>query len=196
MNFTELLDEVYSLTNRSDLIAETKTAVKAATLKAHQSDFYSKDIHEDRITAETADYIHSIDYISLFSNFRSLKYIRKYDLANNEMGDFIQVLEPEEVLDSYGLAKTDVCYVAGRNIEVKSSTAIDNLIIGCYVLPIVTESGYSSWVAELYPYVIVFEAARVVFKTIGYDEQSATYERLVVDQYALLRVSALSDVGY
>lgn len=196
MNFSELLQEVYDLTKRPDLVAETTLAIKSATLKAHMSDFYSKDIHETRITTDTADYIHGIDYISIISNFRSLKYLRKYDLVTATPGDFINVIEPEEVLDSYGVELTDVCYIAGRVLEVKSSTQIDNMLLGCYVLPIVTTSGYSSWIANLYPYAIIMEAARVVFKAIGYDEQSAAFERLVAEQYVLLKMSALSDVGY
>lgn len=193
---TEMLTDVYTLTGRADLVAETTLAVKSATLKAHMTDFYSKDIHEVRITTDTADYIQGIDIFSIVSNFRALKYLRKYDLVNAEVGAFLEVLEPEEVLDSYGRDKTDVCYVAGRVIEIKSSTEIDNLILGCYVLPVITTSGYASWIADLYPYAIIMEAARVVFKTIGYDEQAATYERLVAEQYALLKMSALSDVGY
>lgn len=192
----ELLAEVYTLTGRADLVAETTLAVKNATLKAHMTDFYSKDIYEVRITTDTADYIHGIDYMSIISNFRSLKYLRKYDLANAEVGAFLTVLEPEEVLDSYGYDKTDVCYVAGRVIEIKSSTQVDNFIMGCYVLPIITTAGYASWIADLYPYVIITEAARQIFKSIGYDEQFAAYESLVAEQVSLLRISALSDVGY
>lgn len=196
MTLSELLTEVYALTNRPDLTAETTLAIKAATLKAHQTDFYSKDIHETRIVTDTADYIQGIDYISIISNFRALKYLRKYNSADGSVGAFLEVLEPEEILDSYGYDRTDVCYIAGRVIEIKSSTQVDNFILGCYVFPVVTSTGYSSWIADLYPYAIVMEAARVVFKTIGYDEQAAAYERLVAEQYALLKMSALSDVGY
>ena len=46
MTFDELVAEVYLLTARGDLTAETQSAVKAATLKAHKSDFFSKDIFE------------------------------------------------------------------------------------------------------------------------------------------------------
>ena len=196
MTFTELLTEVYLLTNRDDLVAQTKAAVKTATLKAHMSDFYSKDIYEKYIDLGTTDsYVHSFDYISSISNFRSIKYMRKLD-SNNEAGDFIEVIEPEEVLDSYGVARTNIAYVAGRVIEIKSSTEFSKMILGCYVLPITTESNFSSWVAELYPYVIIYEAARVLFKTIGFDEESAAYERLVAEQFILFKASALSDVGY
>lgn len=195
-NLTDMLNEVYTLTNRPELVAETTLAVKQATLKAHMTDFYSKDIHEVRITTDTTDYIHGIDIFSIISNFRSLKYLRKYDLANTAVGAFLEILEPEEILDPYGRDKTDVAYIAGRVIEIKSSTEIDNLILGCYVLPVITTSGYASWIADLYPYAIIMEAARTVFKTIGYDEQARSYEQLVAEQYILLKMSALSDVGY
>jgi len=197
MTFEELLAEVYTLTNRPDLEAETKAAIKAATLKAHQSDFYSKDISEALINLGNTDaYIWSFDVITHISNFRAIKYIRKYDSNTSEPGDFISIILPEQVLDSYKVTREDVAYVAGRNIEIRSSTAFSKMIFACYVNPIVTNSGYSSWVADLYPYVIVYEAARVVFKTIGYDEQSAQYEKLVGEQFMHLKLNAITDVGY
>ena len=48
-SFTSLLNDVYTITNRPDLIAETKLAVKQATLKMHQSDYYPKDLFETGI---------------------------------------------------------------------------------------------------------------------------------------------------
>lgn len=195
MTFDELCQEVYILTNRPDLVNETKSAIKAATLKAHQSDFYSKDIFETVIQAEEAAYIHSIDYPSIISNFRALRYIRKLD-SSGEVSGFISVISPEDIFDLYGQNKTDVAYIAGRVIELRSSTSVQKVILGCYVFPIVAEASYASWIAEYYPYAIVYEATRVVFKTIGYDEQSAQYEKLVAEQFTLLRQSALADVGY
>lgn len=199
MTFAEILAEVYLLTNRPDLEAETKSAIKAATLKAHYTDFYSKDIYEDYITFDEAAYHQSIDYIALITNFRALKYIRKWDTTNGQPiqgeGCFLKVVTPDNVLDAYHTDRVDICYVAGRNIEIKSSTQLAAVLFGCYVSPIVTESGYSSWVADLYPWAIIFEAARVIFKSIGYDEQSRAYDSFVAEQYTILRNNNLSDVG-
>lgn len=190
MTFDELKQEIFNLTNRPDLESETESAIKAATLKAHQSDYYSKDIYETVLTTEDTGYIHSIDYPSAIPNFRSLKYIRKPDEG------YISIISPEEIFDVYGEQKADIAYIAGRAIELRSSTQINTLIIAAYVNPIVAKLYYSSWVAENYPYAIIFEAARVLFKTIGYDEQSRAYEALVFEQYAALRREALTDVGY
>lgn len=193
MTFEELRTEVYALTNRPDLVAETTSAIKAATLKAHQSDFYSKDIYETGIEFSLAAYNQSLDYTSLISNFRALKYIKRVTSATDEIGVNFTILTPEEIVDSYGINKTDVCYTAGRMIEIKSSVEFTLGLLGCYVRPIVREDSYFSWVADQFPYAIVFEAARILFKTIGYDEQSAAYRELVGEQYAELKLSALAD---
>jgi hypothetical protein len=196
MTLTELIAEVYVLTNRPDLVAETASAIKAATLKAHKTDFYSKDIYQTGISFTSLEYRQSLEYITLFSNFRAFKYLRKADSATDDSGVFFEVITPEEVIDSYGINRTDIAYVAGRVLEMRSSTLFQYGLLGCYVLPIVTTAGYSSWVAEQSPFAIIYEACRVIFKSIGYDEQSNTFTRLVAEEYELLKLSALSDVGY
>jgi len=196
MTFNELLEEAYLLTDRRDLEAETKSAIKAATLKAHQSDFYSKDIHETGVEFDNCDYRQALDYISLIPNLRALKYFRRVQDQYDDTGTFLEVILPEELLDSYGVGRRDIAYIAGRILEIRSAVPFQYALMGAYVLPIVTETGYSSWVAEQFPFAIVYEAARVVFKAIGYDEQSATFTQLLAEQYQLLKMSALSDVGY
>ena len=196
MTFDELLQEVYLITNRPDLEAESKSAIKAATLKAHKSDFYSKDIHETGVEFETATFRQSLDYISLISNFRSLKYFRLAEDENDDTGTFLEIITPDNVLDSYGCNKSDIAYVAGRVLEIRASVEFKFALLGAYVLPIVREGAYDSWVAEQFPFSIIYEASRVLFKAIGYDEQSATFNQLVAEEFLLLRQSALSDVGY
>jgi hypothetical protein len=78
MTLTELTTAVYAITNRPDLVTETFVAIQAATLKAHQSDYYWKDIFETGLTFSTADYNQSFQYRSTIPLWRSSKYIRKY----------------------------------------------------------------------------------------------------------------------
>ena len=65
-----------------------------------------------------------------------------------------------------------------------------------YVNPIVTPSGsYGSWVANVHSGAIINEAARVIFKMIGKSDESAAYKVLVAEEYVLLKITGLSDVG-
>ena len=196
MTFDELVTEVNLITNRPDLKAETESAVRSATLKAHTTDFYSKDIFETGVEFETSAFRQSLDYISLLSNFRAFKYLRRVEDENDDVGRFFDIITPEETLDSYGVNRTDIAYVAGRVIEIRSSVEFTKVLLGAYVFPIVRTGAYLSWVAEQFPYAIIYGAARLVFKAIGYDEQSATFTQLTAEEYNLLRMSALSDVGY
>jgi len=183
--FSELCSDVYILTNRPDLVAETKLAVRAATLKAHQSDFYPKDLFEVGIFWPTPDYLQSLDYRLLIPRWRAFKYLRKY--ANGAPGNFIKLLTPEQTLDGYSINREDICYVAGEMLEIRSSTADDNMILACYVNPDTSENSFNSWIALDHPYAIVYEAARSIFKQIGFDEQATSIRQEVAEQYQILK---------
>ena len=184
-SFAELVSDVYLITNRPDLVSETKLAVKAATLKAHQSDFYPKDLHEVGITWAPVGYIQSLEYRTLIPRWRAFKYLRKY--SSGAAAGFINLLTPEQTLDAYGINKEDVCYLAGEMLEIRSSTQDQYMILSCYINPILDENSYSSWIALDHPYAIVYEAARSIFKSIGWDEQAAQIKQEVAEQYQILK---------
>lgn len=174
-DFNSILEQVYTITNRSDLVAETKLAIKSATLQLHRSEYFYKDIFETALQFETKDFLQTIDYRTLFPRYRSLKYLRKFDPLNNygnmpsidvNERDIFTIITPEEVLNSYGGSRTNVVYVAGSVIQVKSNTAIQFAVIGIYQNPDVSESGYTSWIADESEFAIIYKAASIVFGTI------------------------------
>jgi len=196
MTFDELVAEVIDITNRKDLTSSIKSAVKAATIKAHQTDFYSKDIFETGVEFTSKEFRQSLDYITLITNFRALKYFRRVEDETDDIGAFIDIILPEEVLDSYGENRTDIAYVAGRVLEIRASVSFTKALLGCYVNPIVREGAYTSWVAEQHPFFIIHEAARRIYKAIGQMEESNGQAQLVAEELKLLRMTGLSDVGY
>lgn len=184
-SLTELIDDVYVVTNRPDLVAETKLAVKKATLKSHHVDFFPKDLFETGISWATPAFIQSIQYRALIPRWRAFKYLRKY--SSDVPGDFFSLLTPDESLDSYGINRENICYLAGESLEVRSSTQDEFMILGCYLHPDLTDNNFTSWIAQDHPYMIVYEAAKSVLKQIGFDEQAAMMQREVDEQIALLR---------
>jgi hypothetical protein len=196
MTLNELIAEVYTITNRPDLVAQTLTAVRSATLKLHQSDYYYKDIREQGIAFLSAQYLQQLEYRILYPRWRALKYIRKTDSTGQEQGKFFDLIAPENVLDDYKLNRTDVCYAAGDIIQIRSSTQVQYCIVGRYDNPDITQSGYNSWVALDHPYAIVFEAASTVFKMIGDTDQFAAYTGLAGQQLIELRNSNITAQGY
>jgi len=184
-SFSSLLSDVYTITNRPDLIAETKLAVKQATLKMHQADYFPKDLFETGIAWDPVAFIQSLDYKSIIPRYRTFKYLRKYN--DGLAGAFFKLLSPDETLDRYCINKDNVCYVAGTMLEIRSNTQDSNMILGCYLHPDITEETYNSWIADEHPYAIVCDAAATVFKMIGFDEQAAYMKQSVTEQVALIR---------
>lgn len=196
MTLAELLQEVYNLTGRPDRTVESLAAVKAATLKAHQSDYYYKDLSEAGLTFPSAEYVQNLDYRALLPRWRALKYLRKYDITSDTPGAFLTLILPEMVLDRYNIQKTDICYTAGAYVQINSSTQEQNYLLGCYLQPDITDLTYTSWVAVDHPYAIVFDAAATVFKAIGKDEEAAAYRNLVSEQIAMVRGSNIVGNGF
>jgi hypothetical protein len=196
MTLADLINEVYTITGRSERIAETASAVKSATLKAHQSDYYYKDIFETGVAFDAAAFIQQIDYRTLIPNWRATKYLRKYNNTAGTPGKFIELVPPEMVLDGYNVEREDIYYVAGSHINIKSSTSEQYYLMGCYVNPDITTLGFNSWIAYDHPYSIVYDAAATVFKAIGKDEEASLYRNLVAEQIAMVRTSNITPAGY
>lgn len=190
----EIIADVYALTKRPDLVAQTDVAVRAATLKAHHSDFYPKDLFETAITWAPTDYVQELDYRTLVPRWRAFKYLRKSD-ADGIGGKFFDLILPEMVLSEYAVTKEDVVYLAGEVLQIRSSTLDDYMLLGCYLHPDLTEANYDSWVAKDCPFAIIYDAAASVFKQIGFDEQASMYRQMVGEQYAYLKQNVIAN-GY
>jgi len=193
--FAEIVSEVKVITNRPDLDSEIKSAVKAATLKCHHTDYYPKDLFETGISWASPGFLQSLEYRTVIPRYRAFKFLRKYDAIGNTPGTFFTLLTPEQIFDSYGIHRENVCYLAGEMLEIRSNTADTYMLFGCYLHPIITEIDYSSWIANEYPYAIIYEAARTLFKQIGFNEQSAQMTQLVQEQFSELRNSNILAYG-
>lgn len=201
MTLAELLAEVYALTNRPDLSAESTSAIKAALLKMHHVDFFYKDLQAALVSLPGTDFVASFE-TSLLPRFRAMKFIRKWyatslntqvwPAANGMAGPFLTLKEPSDILSSYGRELLDIYYVAGTSVNIRTSDAPPKLLVSWYQNPNATLAGLNAgtdWVCIEHPFAIVFDAASSVFKMIGYDEQSARFSQLVSEQIALLRIS-------
>lgn len=197
MTLAELIQEVYTLTNRPDLVAQTLTAVRSATLKIHQLDYFYKDLFETGIQFSSAEYVQHLDYRTLIPLWRTFKYLRKSNSAAFDDGPFFTVLSITEMVeDTYNLNQNDVCYTGGALLQIRSSTLLQYAFLGCYVNPNITPGGYNSWLALDHPYSIIYEAAATVFKMVGDTDQFAAYTRLAQEEAQLVRISNIQAIGY
>lgn len=195
MTLNELRDEVFLITGRPDREAETLSAIRSVTLAAHQKEFYYRDIKENGIDLGEEKYVHSWDYRTLIPRWRAFKYFRKSDSLGSD-GSPITLLSVEQALDAYGTERQDSAYLAGDNLQINSSTTLRYARVGWYENPDVTQAGYSSWIADSHPFLIVYAAAARIFRSIGRQEEAAAYRALAQEETVALNVSNIQGVGY
>lgn len=198
MNFQELYDEVILITKRPDLVDRTKQCLRSATIKAHHSDFYFKDLVEVPVQFSNLFFLQSFIPTEVVPNFRMAKYIRLWNGGNTgDAGRFLEPIQIENSLNLYGQNKTNVFYMAGQMLQIRGAATLDKVLFGCYVNPIITpEASFSSWIANEQPYALIYEAARQIFKSISFTEQANEYSSMVADEYAELKLSYVDSVPY
>jgi hypothetical protein len=196
MNLTELRAEVYTLTNRPDLVDQTLTAIRSATLKLHQQDFYPKDLYETGISFTDALFLQQLEYRTIIPRWRAFKYLRRTDITGTSTLNFYELIPPEASLDDYLTNRENVCYLAGSVLQIRSATQLQYALLGCYLNPNITVSGYTSWIANDHPYAIIFAAAATVFKMIGKTEEFAAYTGLANDEANHIGLSNIVATGY
>lgn len=199
MTYAEILAEVTTLTDRPDMATEIASMVKAATLRMHHSDFYARDLAENTIDLGSDGFSFSFANTT-FTRFRALSYLRKYDNATATAGAFFDHLDigrdGKNVLNAYGVEKNDVWYAAGANIVLRSSSSVRYLLAGWFQNPITDPATYASWIADLVPHAIIFDACSLIFQTIDQQNQSRKYDALVAEQLQLVKMHGLSAQGY
>ncbi len=194
--FSDLQDAVYSITNRTDLVAETSLAIRQATLAAHRSDYYPGDLEELLITP-TAASVFQLDIPSLFVNWRAFQYIRPYDTISGTPADFLlEAIRPDGLFDDYMVAKINVFYVAGTNLNIRLGADYGGFIVGYYKNPVLSpDASYDSWIATQHPACIVNEAAARVMHMIGFEEAAARIKKLAEQELALFKQSNLEELA-
>lgn len=192
----QLAADVYSLTNRPDMVNETNLAIRSATLKAHQREFYFRDLFESGIQFSSAEFIQSFEPKTVFPLFRSIKYLRKYDSIGQTPGLLLSRITPDQVFDDYGIDYVNVYYSAGAEIQIKMNTQEQFMLFGGYSNPNVTIDMYSSWIADDYPFAVIYSAVAQVFKMLGSDTQANMYVALANDEFAVLDANNIIDTGF
>lgn len=175
MNFGELCAEVMVLTNRPELVAETQSRVRAATTYLHLFDFWLRDADEKIINFPASSTVFQIDTKVAFTNYRKLRYIRKWDPTTLLAGEYIKSCAPDCLYDEFKQKKSNVYYQAGNLINLLTSENQSAFVAGWYRYPNTGLNNYSSWIAELVPYAIIDLATGWLLTIIGQVEEGNKY---------------------
>lgn len=174
-----MLADIYTLTKRPDLDAETNLALRTATNNAHFCDAFPRDCSTMLVQLPTSAYLAQLDLPTLFPGFRGISKIRQLDVNFQPMvfapDQQIEVIELSDIYDDYGTLRSNVAYVAGDKINIRSVIASHGFTVTWFQAPRVRREQYNSWIAQLYPEIILYWAASIVLDTNGNEQKAAKY---------------------
>lgn len=197
---TEVINDVHILTNRPDLVAEARVAIRKAIMKLHAADTFKRDLAVTRLQMATQTPVGTDQFrwsvtLSTFSSFRKPKsLIYPLELPAPEGDREYKELQVDNLFDRYGYETPNYFYIAGSTLVIKSAFSVDYLDFWYYKWPTInfTTGTHSSWIVDQYPDAVVEEAAGAVFKMIGKDDEYNRYEQLFAQNISILRAT---DVG-
>lgn len=170
MNIAQIQANVDTITGRPDRIAERNLAIQEATMALHGLENWWRDTIEQQVNFQYSSNYQLIPLASL-PRFRTFKYIRKYDplgtdpltgiTGSGAPGSFFDPCPPDKILDKYSITKDNIYYLTGQVGQLRSTVAFQYLFVGWQQFPIVEpiENFNQSWIADLYPYAIITQAA-------------------------------------
>lgn len=212
MNYSELLQIVLSMTSRPDLVKENRTAISGAIRKFHLAETFQRDLRITRInlaTIPTSNFTWQIGTkSSLFERFRKLYYVKpvKQDYLvtlNNlpsirdqtwETVDTVPIKDPADLFDEVGMALSNYIFLAGDSLTLRLANINTILDIFYHQHPLIEiqpEGGlnFQSWIVDDMPEAVATEAAAVIFKIIGKDEEFTRHRAMFDENLSLLKIN-------
>jgi hypothetical protein len=186
--FSSLLNDVYTHTNRPDLVNETTLAIRKATSKAHGSDEFPEDMVQ--VTVSPTAGTNKNEYLLDVSAMPFVRHRKILQLINSGTRRAYEQISINDLFDSYGNLKQECWYKAGLMYRINASLSSTDTLDCIYLQnPELAPPVYFSWIALEHPEAIVEEAAAQVFKAVGKDAEYQRYAQLSMEN--LMRLKSL-----
>lgn len=175
MNFKELVEAVIVNTNRPELLEETKLAIKRATRKMHNLDFFAYDLTEGTVRCDPTNSLR-FNLSQFGQNFRKIHSIA---LLTTHGEVHIPKYDGSDFIPKKGMTTWTIY---GTALNVAATQVFNALVVRYYTFPLTTEENYDSWLAHQFPFAIIDEASKDVLSSVGNNERAALFASLVGDK--------------
>lgn len=183
-----MLADIYTLTNRPDLDAETAIALRTATTNAHLTANYPRDVTTSQVQLPNSSNQVAFNMSTLFPNCRGFMDIKPIDSSFNILplwqNQLIEIVEMGDIYDPvYKNLRTNIAFVSGDQLVVRCPVQNWGYAIQWSVAPQTQRALYNSWIAQMAPAIILYWAAAIVLATNGAEQKAADYMKQIEKFY-------------
>ena len=180
--FAELRELTIELTKRPELVTLTESAVRTATLRAHHTDFFRKDLTIGQLpyTVSADSYFYDFPAVSdTLVRLRTLKNIYSVEVGGNQT-EQLEYRESDDLYDSDGNPRRYVYTLIGDTLRCYPDLPTGMFHAYYFQNPSVSSTAYSSWIANTYPDDLAGWAAAIVMARTGFLELADLYQEQYV----------------
>jgi hypothetical protein len=173
--FLEMQNKVDTLTKRPELTTLRDMAIRMATLRAHQVDFFPRDQANVPLvyTPMSGNEIY-IDIPNIFDSVTQLRtpdFLQALDSTTLIPAETLEhVVDYKNFWDEWNCIRPSVFTLLGSTLRFRSLANTGRAQLYYYKNPVVTDVGYSSWIADLHPDELAVWAASIVWMRAGFQE--------------------------
>lgn len=191
--FAELESLVVEQTRRPEISSVTKAAIRTATLRAHHTDFFPRDLAQGPLLYTLSSIAQFYDFPNISQTLlrmRSLKLIHGIDAVTSAPVEQLEFREADDLFDVDGNRRQHIYTLVGDTLRVYFSAPTGAATAFFYQNPQTSEAQYSSWIADTYPDELAAWAAGIVFARTGFTEMAQQFQELHVRPFKELLISS------
>jgi hypothetical protein len=191
--FAELESLVIEQTRRPEISSVTKAAIRTATLRAHHTDFFPRDLASGPLTYTLSSIAQFYDFPNISQTLlrlRSLKLIHGIDAVTSVPVEQLEFREADDLFDADGNRRPHIYTLVGDTLRIYFSAPTGAATAFFYQNPQTSEAQYSSWIADTYPDELAAWAAGIVFARTGFTEMAQQFQELHVRPFKELLISS------
>jgi len=190
--FAELESLVVEQTRRPEIPAVTQAAIRTATMRAHHTDFFPKDVAVGTITysPNSAIFRDFADVSSTLTRLRSIKSLQGLEAVSMAPVESFEYRELDDVYDADGNRRPSIYNIIGDTLRIYLQTQTGLVQVYYYQNPSVTEDIYYSWIADMYPDELAAWAAAIVFARTGFAEMAQEFQRNHIAPFKEMLISS------
>lgn len=174
-SFADLEQLVVDQTRRPEVPAITKSAIRNATLRAHHTDFFPRDLAETQLPFAVSSTAFYYDFPLIYTSLdrlRSIKTLRMLDPANFVPTEQLEFREVDDLYQADGCRRPSIYTLQGDTLRIYAQRPTGLMAAFYYRNPNVAEAQYNSWIANMYPDELAMWAASIVFARVGFTEMA------------------------
>ena len=191
--YAELETLVLEQTRRPEVPAVTSAAIRTATLRAHHTDFFVRDLSLATLsyTPSSSSFLYDFPTVSgtLVRN-RAIQLLQCVDPTTALPTENLGYRELQDLYDADNNRRPSVYTLIGDTLRIYPQSATGRLDVYYYQNPVTDSLSYSSWIADSYPDELAMWAAAIVFARTGFTEMANDFQKTHVVPFKEMLISS------